>query len=137
GPPAEGRRARPSETKEPPKAAVTGAGKARYALTVTQAPDPEPVITYESRPAPAMQFAVNFGVFAGREVTRLELNRLAQALLELVPAATILSEQRFELDARSEALLHQVRVEIAQDALPATADVEALRGRLASLLTDW
>ena len=104
---------------------------------MTAAPDPEPVITYESRPAPAMQFAVNFGVFAGREVTRLELDRLAQALLGLVPAATILSEQRFELDARSEALLHQVRVEIAQDALPATADVEALRGRLASLLTGW
>jgi hypothetical protein len=104
---------------------------------MTPAPEPEPVITYESRPAPAMQFAVNFGVFAGREVTRLELERLAQALLALVPAATILSEQRLELGRRSEALLHQVRVEIAQDALPAGGDVEALRRRLAALLTDW
>jgi hypothetical protein len=104
---------------------------------VTAAPDPEPVITYESRPAPAMQFAVNFGVFAGREVTRLELGKLAHALLELVPAATILSEQRVELDRRSEALLHQVRVEIPHDALPADGDVEGLRRRLAALLTDW
>src|SRR5689334_10142030 len=84
-----------------------------------------------------MQFAVNFGVFTGREVTRLELSRLSQALLEVVPAATILVEQRVELDAHSEALLHQVRVEIPHDALTADGDVEDLRRRLASLLTDW
>jgi hypothetical protein len=104
---------------------------------VTTAPDPDPVVTYESRPAPALQFAINFGVFTGRQVTRLELNRLAQLLLDLVPAATILSEERVELDRHSEALLHQVRVEIAHDALPVEGDVEVLRGQLALLLSDW
>jgi hypothetical protein len=99
--------------------------------------DPEPVITYESRPAPAMQFAVNFGVFAGRRVTRLELNRLAERLLAVLPTATILSEERVEVGERSEALLHQVRVEVGHEALTAAVDVETLRTRLAELLSDW
>jgi hypothetical protein len=104
---------------------------------VNPLPDPEPVITYESRPAPAMQFAVNFGIFTGRHVTRLELNRLAGRLLALVPAATILSEERLEVAERSEAVLHQVRIEVGHDALGATADVEALRTRVAEVLADW
>ena len=100
-------------------------------------PDPEPVITYESRPAPAIQFAVNFGVFTGRHATRLELVRLGRRLLEVLPAATILSEERVELDARSEAVLHQVRVEVGQDALPPHAEIETLRTRLAEVIADW
>jgi hypothetical protein len=104
---------------------------------VPSVPDPESVITYESRPAPAMQFAVNFGVFTGRQVTRLELHRLADRLLVVVPAATILSEERVEIGERSEAVLHQVRVEVGHEALPASVDVETLRTQLAELLAEW
>jgi hypothetical protein len=99
--------------------------------------DPDLVVTYESRPAPALQFAINFGVFAGREATSLELTRLGAALLEVLPAITILSEQRLELARRSEAALHQVRVEVGHEALPADADVEAVRAELAERLRAW
>src|SRR5438552_3682459 len=99
--------------------------------------DPAPVITYESRPAPAMHLVVNFGVFTGREVTSLELRRLRETLLELVPAATILSEHRVEFDSHSEAALHQVRIEVGHDALPENEDVEVLRGRLAAAIDAW
>ncbi len=44
--------------------------------------EPEPVITHESRPAPAMHLVVNFGVFTGREVTSLELRRLRETLAD-------------------------------------------------------
>ena len=98
----------------------------------------DPVITYETRPAPALHFLVNFGVFSGREVTRLEMRRLAQALLELLPAATIFSEDRVEVGPHSQADLHEVRVEVGQEALPADeTDVEALRARIAELIREW
>jgi hypothetical protein len=96
------------------------------------------VITYESRPSAALQVLVNFGVFAGREVTRTEIHRLARALLEILPGITIISEVRFEVGVESEAELHQVRVEVAHDVLPsAETDVEALRARLAAALIEW
>ena len=40
----------------------------------------ELVITHETRRSPAMHFLVNFGVFAGREATRLEMERLAKTV---------------------------------------------------------
>jgi hypothetical protein len=48
----------------------------------------DPVVTYETRPAAALQFLVNFGVFTGREATRLDIRKLSERLLELLPAVT-------------------------------------------------
>jgi hypothetical protein len=97
-----------------------------------------PVVTHETRPAAALSFLVNFGVAAGREVTRTEVHRLAAQLLEILPGVTIVSEQRFESGAESESELHQVRVEVAQDVLPVEEpDIEALRTRLTDALAAW
>ncbi len=99
---------------------------------------PEPVISWDTSPAVAMTFLVNFGIFAGRDVSRLELERLAHHLLRVVDGVTLVSEHRFELAEGSSIDLHQVRVAIDRDVLPADEpDIEALRMRIARLLDEW
>ena len=100
--------------------------------------EPESVITWETHPAPALEFTANFGVFAGREVSRREIERLSHALLLLVPSISIAAEQRYEIGTDSAVTLHQVRVEIPKDALPDhEPDVEALRTKIAETIKDW
>ena len=99
---------------------------------------PEPVISWDTSPAVAMTFLVNFGIFAGRDVSKLELERLAHQLLRVVDGVTLVSEHRFELAEGSSIDLHQVRVAIDRDVLPADEpDIEALRMRIAGVLDDW
>jgi hypothetical protein len=99
---------------------------------------PESVISWGTGPAVAMTFQVNFGVFAGRDVSRLELERLGTVLLGLVEGAAIISEHRLEFAAHSSIELHQVRVEIDHDVLPPDEpDIEALRVRLTGMLEEW
>lgn len=64
---------------------------------------------------------VNFGVFAGREATAAEIDRLAEWLLDEVGEVTIVSEERHEIDTRGEAVVHQVRI-MVEDTGP---DIEA------------
>ncbi len=59
---------------------------------------------------------VNFGVFACREATPAEIDRLAEWLLDRVRHVTIVSETHHEIDARSEAAVHQVRIEVGDAA---------------------
>ena len=61
---------------------------------------------------------VNFGVFAGREATPAEIDRLAEWLLDEVGEVSIISEERHEIDAQVEASVHQVRIELT-DGVPA------------------
>jgi hypothetical protein len=85
-----------------------------------------------------MTFLVNFGVFAGRDVSKLELERLGDVLLRLVDRVTVITEHRFELAAESSIDLHQVRVAIDRAVLPPDEpDIEALRIRVAELLDGW
>ena len=59
---------------------------------------------------------VNFGMFAGREATRAEIDELAKSLLDEVKAVTIVAEQRTIADREMEASVHQIRVELDQSA---------------------
>jgi hypothetical protein len=68
---------------------------------------------------PALEVRVNFGIYAGREATAAEIDDLASTLLEQVGAVSIVSEDRHEIDGHSEAAVHQVRIEIEQESLPA------------------
>jgi len=99
--------------------------------------EPQSVITWETRPAPALEFTVNFGVFAGREVSRRELERLSHVLLPLVPSISIAAEQRFEVGTDAAVSLHQIRVEVENDALPEDADVEVFRTKIAETIDAW
>lgn len=61
---------------------------------------------------------VNFGMFAGREATQAEIDDLANALLAEVDAITIVAEQRTVADREMEASVHQIRVELDEEADP-------------------
>src|SRR4051794_34241099 len=67
------------------------------------------------REPPAIEVRVNFGIFAGREATPAEIDRLAEWLLDEVGDVSIISEERHEIDAHVEASVHQVRIEIAAE----------------------
>jgi hypothetical protein len=96
----------------------------------------EPVVTIGTKPEPSLELAVNFGIFAGREASRPELERLGEALLAVVEGASVIAENRLEVGRESLVLLHQVRVEVAAEALPG-GDAEAVRDRVAATVGDW
>ena len=63
---------------------------------------------------------INFGVFAGRDVTQAEIDELAHILLEELESVTIVAEHRTIVDREMEASVHQIRIE------PGDGDVQAL-----------
>ena len=82
----------------------------------------EPPIAFVARSEPpGLEIRVNFGVFAGRAATAAELDDLGHALLPHVGEVSVVAEERHELTEDVEAALHQVRVEIRDDQLPAAA----------------
>src|SRR4051812_4280893 len=86
---------------------------------------------------PAIEVRVNFGVFAGRDATSAEIDRLAEWLLDEVGEVSIISEERHEIDAGGEASVHQVRIEL-NDGLPdSDADREALTERILERAEHW
>jgi hypothetical protein len=72
----------------------------------------------ERQQPPPIEIRVNFGVFAGRDATPAELDRLADWLLDEVDEVSIVAEERHELAANVEASVHQVVIQFA----PAEAD---------------
>lgn len=87
---------------------------------------------------PALEVRVNFGIYAGREATPAEIDDLAEQLLEKVSSVSIVSEERHEIDDRSEAAVHQVRIEIPSDSLPEEqVRREELAGRLIETAERW
>ena len=66
---------------------------------------------------PGIEIRVNFGVFAGRHATPAEIDELAVSLRELAPSFAIVSEERHEFGDSVEASVHQVVVEVPQDAV--------------------
>ena len=87
---------------------------------------------------PAIEVRVNFGVFAGREATPAEIDRLAQWLLDEVGEVSIISEERHEIDAHVEASVHQVRIEVAADRVPpAGPERQSVIERLVERAEHW
>jgi hypothetical protein len=80
----------------------------------------EPTLVFRPDPGeqPGIELCVNFGVFAGREATAAEIDRLAGWLLDEVGEVSIIAEDRHEIDTRGEAAVHQVRVEVAAGRVP-------------------
>lgn len=91
----------------------------------------------EPRQDAAIEVRVNFGIFAGREVTPAEIDDLARILLDEVGAVSVVAEARHEIDREVEVSVHQVRIEVGKDALPAGADPAALGERVATLAEHW
>ena len=91
----------------------------------------------EPRENAAVEVRVNFGIFAGREVTPAEIDDLARILLEEVSTVSVVSEERHEIDKEVEVSVHQVRVEVGKDALPEGAEMPAFAERIALLAQHW
>ena len=73
-----------------------------------------PIAFQVERPQPPpIEIRVNFGVFAGRDATPAELDRLAEWLLDEVDEVSIVAEDRHELAANVEASVHQVVIQFA------------------------
>jgi hypothetical protein len=84
---------------------------------------------------PELKVRVNFGLFAGRHATPAELDDLAHALRELVPAFTVVSEERHEFADDVEAAVHQVVIEVAF--VHADADADILAERIVLAAGEW
>jgi hypothetical protein len=99
----------------------------------------EPLLVFAPEPPalPALELCVNFGLFAGREVTAAEIDELAGELLAKVRRVSIVSERRYEIGADAEGAVHQVRVQIGPRALDTQPDLAELRGRLLEITERW
>ena len=82
---------------------------------------------------PAIEVRVNFGVFAGRDATPAELDRLAEWLLDEVGEVSIVSEDRLETDGTVEASVHLVRIQVDPDG----QDPDVLAQRLLARAEHW
>ena len=91
----------------------------------------------EPREGAAIEVRVNFGIFAGRDVTRAEIDDLTTLLLQEVAEVSIVSEERHEIDRDVEVSVHQVRIEVAGDVVPEDTDVSTLATRVAALAERW
>jgi hypothetical protein len=87
---------------------------------------------------PGLEIRVNFGMFAGRDATAAEIQELGAALLPEIGHAEISAENRFEIGPDSEADVHQVRIEVPQEALPDSDFlIGELAGRLVGIAERW
>lgn len=84
---------------------------------------------------PGIEVRVNFGVFAGRHATPAEIDELAAALRELVPAFAILAEERHEFADSIEAKVHQVVVEVPRE--DAGDEPDFLAGQIVHAANGW
>jgi hypothetical protein len=87
----------------------------------------EPAISLrvQEHEEPGIEVRVNFGVFAGRHATPAEIDELAVALREFVPAFSVVSEERHEFADAVEAALHQVVIEVPREHVGAQPDLLA------------
>ena len=100
----------------------------------------EPELAFVARvhDVPGLEIRVNFGVFAGRDATAAELDDLAHTLVPELDDVSVVAEQRHEVGEDVEASLHQVRVEVADDHLPADREErEELGDRLLERVEEW
>jgi hypothetical protein len=100
--------------------------------------EPTMAFTVHRHDPPAIEVRVNFGVFAGREATSVEIERLAAFLLDEVGEVSIIAEERHEMDSHVEASVHQVRIELAADRVPSEgAEREELEQRILERTEHW
>jgi hypothetical protein len=75
----------------------------------------DPTLVFVNAGPDRVELVVNFGLFAGRDATPAEIDRLAEALLPDVEPLEIVCEQRYEFDREREAKIYQVRIGVTDD----------------------
>jgi hypothetical protein len=87
---------------------------------------------------PAIDVRVNFSVFAGRDASAAEIDRLAAFLLDEVGEVSIISEERHEIDPHFEVSVHLVRIEVAAEHVPGDVlERRALEERILERAEYW
>ncbi|MGB2953904.1 MAG: hypothetical protein WBB74_11025 [Gaiellaceae bacterium] len=87
---------------------------------------------------PGLEIRVNFGMFSGRKATPAEIDELAARLLPKIEEVSIVAEERHEIGEETEAALHQIRIEVQADHVPADErDADVLAGRLVEAAESW
>lgn len=85
-----------------------------------------------------LEIRVNFGVFAGRDATTAELEELGKLLVPEAGAVSIVGEQRHEMSDGVEVVLHQVRVAVPTERVPADGtERRAFTEKLVGLAEIW
>jgi hypothetical protein len=100
----------------------------------------EPAIAFAvaAHDGPGLEVRVNFGIFAGRQATPAEIDRLGERLLGELRSVTVVAEERHEFGRGVEASVLQVRIEVADDELPPDGpDRDALRERVLAHAEAW
>jgi len=100
----------------------------------------EPSIAFAvaAHEGPGLEVRVNFGVFAGRQATPAEIDRLGERLLGELESVTVIAEERHEFGRGVEVSLHQVRIELDIESLPPPGlQRDALRERVLAHAEAW
>jgi hypothetical protein len=90
----------------------------------------DPILVFSDDDPDGRRLVVNFGMFAGREATPAEVERLGELLLRHAGTAEVVSETRYEFDHESAATVHQLRVELPRG-------VETSPDDLAAAVEEW
>jgi hypothetical protein len=85
---------------------------------------------------PGLEIRVNFGLFAGRQVTPAEIDDLGRLLVPEVGDVSIVAEDRHELGSGHEVSVHLVRIEVPAEELPDDRS-EAFEAKLIGLAEIW
>jgi hypothetical protein len=99
----------------------------------------EEVIAFAVEQEPTgLEIRINFGVFAGRDATTAELEELGRLLQPEAGEVSVIGEERHELAAGVEVVLHQVRVSVAPESVPSEpAPRKEFCQRLVTLAEIW
>jgi hypothetical protein len=86
----------------------------------------DPILVFaEDDPDERRRLVVNFGMFAGRQATPAEVERLGESLLPHAEAVEIVCEERYRFDSERSASVYQVRVELPRSAAAPTDELAA------------
>jgi len=100
--------------------------------------DTELVAAYVSQESP-LELTVSFGIFAGREASRDDVDRLGEALLALVSGFSLFAGRRYELArGAAEVANYEVKIRFPTFILPTgSAEHEALLEKLLETVGLW
>jgi hypothetical protein len=98
----------------------------------------EPFAAYVSQESP-LELTANFGIFAGREASRDDVDKLGEALLALVSGVTIFAGRRYEFaSGAAEVAAYEVTIRFPTFILPEEpAEHAALVDKLLETVGLW
>jgi hypothetical protein len=100
--------------------------------------DAEPIAAYVSHDSP-LEVTVNFGLFAGRETCRTDIDRLGEMLLAFVSGVTLFAGHRYEFArGAAESAVYQVKIQFPPAIFPTEeTELEPLAEMLLETVRRW